>query len=282
MILLFYKYIWIEYPLQIQKWQRRLSVSLGLTGRIIIAQEGINGTVGGTDTAIYQYTEAVSQHPLFSAIDFKKSVGSAADFPKLSVVIKKEIVHLNIDPATLPASEGGTHISPEQAHQLLQERSNDFVVLDARNAYESRIGAFTGAITPDIQNFREFPQYVDAHIDTFRGKRVLLYCTGGVRCERASAYLKRTGAAAEVMQLTGGIHMYAEQYPDGFFRGKNYVFDERIAIPVNEDVIGRCEYCHIPYDTYRSCVRSSCNKQLIICPPCLAQQGGVCTTVCRS
>ena len=129
---------------------------------------------------------------------------------------------------TVTAKNGGKHLTPEETHNLIAQKPNDLVILDARNDYEWRIGAFEGAIKPDIEHFRQFPKFVDDNLEQFKDKQVLMYCTGGIRCERASTYLKEKGVAKNVYQILGGIHRYAEQYPDGFFRGKNYVFDDRI------------------------------------------------------
>jgi len=280
-VILFYRYVTIAYPKQLQKWQRRLCESLQLTGRIIIAHEGINGTVGGTVDAIESYKQELAAHELFTGIDIKESNGSAAHFPRLSVVVKDEIVHLGIDPNHLTASTGGRHLTPREAHELMQDAPEDLVLLDARNNYESRIGAFVGAVRPDIKNFRDFPDYIDQHLEQFRNKRVVMYCTGGVRCERASAYLQQKKVAQEVLQIAGGIHRYVEQYPNGFFRGKNYVFDNRIALKVNDDIIGQCNSCARPYDRYTNCVNTTCNEQIILCPDCTIPSKTTCSPHCH-
>jgi predicted sulfurtransferase len=264
-IALFYKYVPIRYPVQLQKWQRRLCEALGLKGRIIIAHEGINATVGGKSEDVTRYVEETGAHELLKHIDFKLSDGCGEDFPRLSVLVKPEIVRLGISPDTLPAQESGRHLTPQEAHNLLQERPKDLVVLDARNQYEWEIGAFADAVKPPIDNFRELPSYLDNNLEYFRDKQVLMYCTGGVRCERASAYLKSKDVARDVMQIEGGIHRYVEEYPNGFFRGKNYVFDGRGAMQVNNDVLGQCLQCKSASDRQVSCSNPSCRQQLIVC-----------------
>lgn len=264
-VLLFYKYVTIRYPVQMQKWQRRLCESLNLKGRIIIAHEGINGTLGGTAEETALYIEALKAHELFHDVDMKTSQGSAQDFPRLSVVVRPEIVHLGINDNQVSAEQAGCHVSPEEAHAMLSHKSDDLLVFDARNKYESDIGAFEGAIKPPLDNFRELPGYVDDNLEQFRDKTVLMYCTGGVRCERASAYLKQKEVAREVLQISGGIHRYVEAYPDGFFRGKNYVFDNRTALPVTHDTLGACVYCEKPCSDYSACSNSMCREQLLIC-----------------
>jgi len=281
-ILLFYKYVPLENPVAIQDWITNLCNKFNLKGRIILATEGINATVGGSKESCQEFVAELNHHPLFGDIDFKQSNGDARHFPRLKISIRKEIVALGIDPQELTADQGGTHLTPAQVHQLLQENPNDLVILDARNNYESRIGAFEGAVAADIENFRDFPAYIDQHIEQFKDKKVLMYCTGGIRCERASAYLKKTGATQQVYQLTGGIARYVEQFPHGFFKGKNYVFDGRIAMNVSNDVLSNCDWCKVSCDEYSNCINASCNKKIICCTSCLSKHNNTCTTNCRA
>lgn len=279
-ILLYYKYVLIDDPHAIMRWQKELCNNLRLRGRILIAKEGINGTVGGTDEATKEYTQQLLAHPLFNDVDVKSSEGSANDFPRLKVVVRDTIVNLGIAPSELTTADTGVHLTPAQVHQLLIDKPENLVVLDTRNQCETAIGRFVDAIIPPIDTFRDFPQYVDEHINMFDGKKVLMYCTGGVRCERATAYLKKKGIAQEVYQIEGGIHRYVEQYPDGFFRGKNYVFDDRIALRVNDDVLSNCSLCDISCDSYLNCRNALCNKHFICCTECNAKYAGCCGQEC--
>jgi len=279
-VILFYKYVSLEFPVQIQKWQRRLCTELGLTGRIILAAEGINGTLAGSNTALEQYKKAMLDHPLFTEIDFKESPGSIHNFPRLFISIKEEIVKLGIPSQKIRAVDGGRHLTPAQAHALLKQNPHDLVLLDGRNNYESRIGTFAGAITPPIENFRELPEYIDNNSELFKDKTVLMFCTGGIRCERASAYLKQKNVAREVLQISGGIHRYVEQFPQGYFKGKNYVFDGRVALTVTDDILTNCDNCAQPYDAYENCINAQCNKQIILCPACLPQRKSSCSNTC--
>ncbi len=279
-ILLFYKYVAIQYPKQVLKWQTRLCTELELKGRIILAHEGINATLGGTAENINRYKAAMEKHPLFGSIDFKESDGAANYFPRLRIVIKNEIVYLGLDPALIKAEDGGTHVTPAQAHQMMQEKAENLLILDCRNTYETTVGTFVDAVRPNTQYFREFPGYVDTNADMFKGKQVLMACTGGIRCERASAYLKSKGVAEQVYQIEGGIHRYIEQFPDGLFRGKNYVFDARVTVQVNNDVLGSCALCQAPHDEYANCMNASCNKHFICCASCLEKYKGSCSQTC--
>lgn len=282
-ILLFYKYVSIHNVQEICDWMMATCKGLDLKGRVILASEGINATLAGSLDATFVFIKIMNSHPLFKNIDFKDSL-EAADyeyFPRLRVVIKKEIVRMDVDPESVTARDAGKHLTPEQAHKLLENKPEDLVVLDGRNFYEARVGHFEGAIKPEIQYFRDFPEYINKNLEQFKDKQVFMYCTGGIRCERASAYLKLKGVAKEVYQLKGGIHRYIEKFPNGFFRGKNYVFDDRIEVGVNNDIVGTCDICQKPYDTYTNCLNASCNKHFICCPDCKEVLAETCSSECK-
>lgn len=279
-ILLYYSYVHVPKPSEEVKAHKKLCDELGLKGRIFIAQEGINGTVGGSDEATAQYKQAMNNHPLFNGIDFKESEGGAECFPRMKVTAKSTIVNLGVDPREFTAEQRGTYLSPEEVHQLLTENPDDLIVLDARNNYEWRVGTFEGAITPDIDNFRDLPEYLDENLEEYKDKRVLMFCTGGIRCERATGYLKAKHVAKEVYHVKGGIHRYAEKYPDGYFRGKNYVFDARLTQKITDDILGTCDHCTTPNDDYTNCVNAACNKQIIVCPECVDTYHNTCGDTC--
>lgn len=284
-IILFYKYVNIQHPKSTQKEQFRLCQDLGLKGRIILAEEGINGTLGGPIDKIETYKKIMDDHDLFNNIDFKESEGSADDFPRLRIVIKNEIVHLGCDPQEVTCKDGGQHVSPEEAHHLMEEAPEDLVILDTRNDYEARIGTFVHKKAPTLippkKNFREFPEYIDENLEKLKGKKVLMACTGGIRCERASAYVNKKGIAKKVYQINGGIHRYVEKYPDGYFRGKNYVFDSRIAIRVNDDILAECDLCCAPCDDYTNCINAQCNNHFIACNTCKETYNNSCSQECQ-
>lgn len=281
-IIIFYKYVAIENPHQLVTEQRQLCEQLGLKGRLIIAHEGVNGTFGGTEEATEKYKEYMHAHKLFHDVDFKDSPGEADHFPRLKVIFKKEIVNLGIDPKELSAEDAGIALTPEEIHALLESKPQDLVILDTRNNYESRVGHFANALIPDINYFRQFPEYIDQNIDQFKDKRVLMYCTAGVRCERATAYLKKKNVAKNVFHIRGGIHRYVEAFPDGHFRGKNYVFDGRVTHSITDDILTHCEHCKISYDEYSNCINAECNKQIIACPTCIEVYHNTCSERCQN
>lgn len=282
-ILLYYKYVHLENPETVKNWQLVLCKKLNLVGRIIIATEGINGTLSGSVEATNQYVEAMQHDERFADIDFKKTVVDGNDeyFPKLRVVIKNEIVHLGLDKEQFSVAHGAQHLTPAQTHALLEKNPDDLVILDGRNLYEARVGKFTNAIVPPIDYARNFADYIDENAELFRDKEVLMYCTGGVRCERKSAYLSAKNVAKKVYQIEGGIHRYVEQFPNGFFRGKNYVFDGRVTVPVNDDILSTCDLCPTACDEYTNCQNARCNNQFIACKPCLEKYTNCCSPTCH-
>ena len=211
-VLLFYKYVEIEYPKRIIKWQKQICHNLNLTGRILIGKEGINGTVGGSDVNTDLYISIMQKNELFSDMEFKQSIGDATCFPKMRIAERNEIVTLGLSVDDIKTG-GGKHLKPEQTHNLIASSPKDLVMIDVRNDYEWKVGRFTGAplINPKTQTFKEFPEFIDKNLDQFKDKQVLMYCTGGVRCERASTYLQKKGIAKKIYQMDGGIHKYVEK-----------------------------------------------------------------------
>jgi len=281
-IILFYKYIDIVYPKQIMKWQQEICKDLQLKGRVLISHEGINGTLGGSVENLDRYKKLMSEHELFGNIDFKESAGGPECFPRLSVKVRTEAVSLGIAYDKLTLRNAGQPLTPQKTHALITEKPEDLIILDARNNYEWAIGKFENAITPNIENFRDLPKYLDENLDQFKDKQVLMYCTGGIRCERASAYLNEKNVAKKVYQMEGGIHRYVEEYPDGFFRGKNYVFDGRISVRVNDDILGSCAICSQPCDDYYNCLNAVCNEHFICCQPCIEKLNKTCSEQCKT
>ncbi|XP_072215839.1 thiosulfate sulfurtransferase/rhodanese-like domain-containing protein 2 [Excalfactoria chinensis] len=291
-VLLYYCYCEVKDPEKLCAWQKALCQHLHLTGKVRVASEGINGTVGGSKVATNLYIEVMLAQPLFKDIlcrdDFKTSAGGAHCFPDLRVGVFKEIVPLGIDPKEVSYKETGIHLTPQEFHRevehYLSQSSQgqcDTILLDCRNFYESKIGRFQGCLAPDIRKFSYFPSYVDENLKLFKNKRVLMYCTGGIRCERGSAYLRSKAVCKEVYQLKGGIHKYLEEFPDGFYRGKLFVFDDRYAICSNEDVISACRYCGTLWDQYKLCSSQHCRQLVLTCLSCRKKGLTACCPLCQ-
>lgn len=283
-ILLYYKYTTIEDPEAFALEHDAFCRSLGLLGRIIVAKEGINGTVSGVKSATETYMKAMHKDARFADMVFKIDDSTGHAFKKLFVRPKSEIVHLKLEDDVNPSELTGQRLSPQAFHNMLMQE--DVVVIDGRNDYEYELGHFRNAIRPDVKAFREFPDWIEAHKDELTGKTVLTYCTGGIRCEKLSGYLLRQGIE-NVYQLDGGIVTYGKDpnVRGHLFDGKCYVFDERISVQVNhtdEDVvIGKCEHCGEPTDRYINCGYLDCHQQHLCCEACDETWHGFCSEVCE-
>jgi UPF0176 protein len=231
----FYKFTPLPHPEQVAALLRELVSHKrvdGLIGSILVATEGINGMLAGTPEAVNRIEEALLQEPAFAGaftgMVFKRSACTTPPFGKMKVHVKKEIVPLGID--GVDARRTGINVSPQDWRELIREP--DVVLLDNRNSFEYRLGHFEGAIDPLVANFRDFPAYVRAHAQEWKaqGKRVAMYCTGGIRCEKTSAWMLDMNLP--VYQLEGGILNYFQQVPDAEldWRGECFVFDNRVAL----------------------------------------------------
>ena len=226
----FYKFVTLDDPEGVIAQLRVLTAEL--LGSILVATEGINGMVAGSAGQLDAFENVLRSDPYFTgkfaSIDFKRSPCKTAPFGKMKVYRKPEIVPLGI--AGVDGTQTGTSVSPEEWRKLITE--DDVVLLDNRNSFEYRLGRFKNAIDPQVTNFRDFPKYVEAHIPQWKaeGKRVAMYCTGGIRCEKTSAWMKELDIP--VFQLDGGILNYFRQMPDAEkdWEGECFVFDNRIAL----------------------------------------------------
>ena len=286
--ILFYKYVAIADPDAFADEQRQLCSALALTGRVRVAREGINGTLAGATSRAREYVGAMARDARFADVDWKWSRGVARGVfdGSLRVLVKPELVALGVaglaapappppgaDAAAAAAATG--HLAPEEFDAALRARdAATTVLLDVRNGYESQVGRFADATDPRTRNFSQLPAWCAAHAERLRAAdAVYIYCTGGIRCEKARELLLSGAVGAQrVYQLRGGIHRYLEAYPDGgLFRGKNFVFDRRVAVPpgARDDVFGRCERCAAPWDEFRDDVRCAvCRMLVLLCPAC--------------
>ncbi len=282
-ILLYYKYVQIDDHEEFAKEHLELCKSLGLRGRIIVASEGLNGTVSGTTEATNAYMEQLHADPRFKDIIFKIDRSSHHAFKKMFVRAKKEIVNLSLKSDINPKTLTGKRLKPKEFYEYLQR--DDIVVIDGRNDYEYDIGHFRGAVRPSIKAFRQFPEWIRKHKDEFKGKKILTYCTGGIRCEKLSGLFMREGFE-DVYQLDGGIVTYGKDADakGQLFDGKCYVFDERISVPVNQVeniIVGRCIHCGAAVDSYINCGYLDCHLQHICCEACDTNYHGFCSHECE-
>ncbi len=283
-ILLYYKYIPLEHPEKITGLQKVLCQKLNLKGRIIIAKEGINGTVEGLDHDITTYMEETRKIPEFADIQFKISKGTGTAFPRLSVKTRNEIVTLGRPELfPRPGETGAAYLSPDELHSWFQNKEKDFVIFDMRNDYEFEAGRFDNSVVMPVRYFRDIPQHV-REIEKMKHKTVVAVCTGGVRCEKGTAYLKKELGFKDVYQLHEGIVTYMNKYPQGHFKGSLYVFDNRMTMRsegMPEVILGKCEGCAEACEQFVNCSLSTCRKQSIFCNECLEKMGGKDKCICR-
>ncbi len=285
-VLLYYRYVRIDNPEDYMREHRSLCQELGLRGRIIIGEEGINGTVSGSAASTGAYIATLNADPRFAEMEFKIDPADDHVFPKLSIKVRDEIVRLGLDQTTDvdPNSVTGERLSPTEFYQKMQEE--EVVIIDGRNDYEAELGRFKNAICPPVENFREFPDWLRDHADELRGKKILTYCTGGIRCEKLSGLIKNEGFE-EVYQLDGGIVKYVKdpEVQGRDFEGLCYVFDERVGVEVNRTdtrkVISHCRYCGTEEPHYGNCKWPECNEQIFVCPECREKHGLFCSSDCR-
>lgn len=278
-VLLYYCYTPIENPELFREEHHRLCLSLRLLGRIIVAPEGLNGTVSGLTADCEEYMRIVKADPRFATLEFKVEEAPAHTFQKLHVRVKPEIVHVGL-PHIKPYERTGVHLSPQEFRDMKDQ--DDVVVLDVRSDYEHELGRFKNAVTLDIENFREFPEKV-ADLEQYKDKKILTYCTGGIKCEKASAFLLEQGFE-NVYQLHGGIIKYGLEAGGEDFEGKCYVFDGRVAVDVNHvnpSIISQCYHCHTPSSRMVNCANPHCNAHVPLCEACGEQLDGACSTTCQ-
>lgn len=285
-VLLYYLYFPLDDPQEYMKEHRALCEDLELLGRILIGDEGINGTVSGTVANTQAYMNALQSDPRTAKIEFKIDPCDEHLFPKLSIKVRDEIVTLgleaedDIDPNEIT----GTHLNAEEFYQAMQE--DDVIIIDGRNKYEADMGKFKNAVVPEIDSFREFPEWFRERADEMKHKKILTYCTGGIRCEKLSGFLLQEGCE-DVSQLDGGIIKYSKdpETKGRDFEGLCYVFDKRVGIEANftetRKIISTCRHCGETVAEYSNCGWPDCNRQFFICPNCIEKEGSYCCSECR-
>ncbi len=270
--LLFYQYTEIAEPERLKERERAVCEVLGLTGRVIIAPEGVNATLEGTEDAIARYVEHLKKDKRFKKTDFKITEGNGALFPRLSIKVRSEIVTTHLPEAIDPTKDTGVHLAPEQLKKWFDE-GKDFEIIDMRNDFEYDVGHFRGSHKSGMKHFRDIEQVVPqfAHV---KDKPVLTVCTGGVRCEKASAYLKQKGFK-EVYQLHGGMHRFMEKYPGEDFLGTLYTFDGRVTMDFGgeREIVGKCVHCGAPSERFADCLEDTCGSHFIACDACRDEKG---------
>lgn len=279
----FYRYVQIENPTALRNELFTTWSQLGVLGRVYLSQEGINAQISVPQPEVVNFRKLIDASPLFTGVPFKYAIEErATSFWKLIIKVRKQIVADNLAPGTFDITRVGTHLNAEAFNAAIDHGA---VVVDMRNKYESDIGRFENAITPQAQTFGDELQEVLSTLADKKSEKVLLYCTGGIRCEKASAFLKHHGFE-DVNQLYGGIINYKHEIEqaglESKFKGKNFVFDGRMAEAITDDVLGKCFTCKSPADTYDNCASDLCHALFIQCADCKTKMLGTCSDDCRS
>ena len=274
-VILYYGFAPVADPLALKLWQKTLCEANNLKGRILISEHGINGTLGGEQDDLKKYIKETKQFPGFKKIDFKWSEGTGHDFPRLSVKVKPELVafgtpdEIKVDVNGVVG--GGKHLKPYEVDKLVEERGDDVIFFDGRNAYEAKIGKFKNAIVPDVETTHDFINEIESgKYDHIKDKPIVTYCTGGVRCEILSVVMKNRGFK-EIYQIDGGIVRYGEKFhDDSLWEGSLYIFDNRMITDFSDKakVIGKCDKCGAATKQFYNCNTATCHELVLLCKPC--------------
>lgn len=281
----FYRYVRIHDPAAfrsklLEKWSE-----LGCFGRIYVASEGINAQMNVPEDTWDAFDAWVQAQPELSGVPYKVAVeeGEAPSFYKLTIKVRDKIVADGLDDSSFDVTKTGEYLTAEEMNAYIDDP--EAVVVDMRNNYESEVGHFEGAITPNVVTFRDELKVTPDTLRIHKNKKIALYCTGGIRCEKASAWLRHNGFS-NVKHLKGGIIDYARQVKEkgleNKFRGKNFVFDERLGERISDEVIAKCHLCRrTPADTHYHCQNQICHTLFIGCDNCLKKRSGYCTLRCQ-
>lgn len=280
----FYKYFRIANPKAFRDQFYADMATIGVFGRVYVAEEGINAQISVPREHVVELRHRLEKTPEMEGIRLNVAIeDDGKSFLKLKVKVRPKIVADGLTDFTFDGTGGGIHLNAEEWNQLLDDPNA--VVVDMRNHYESEVGRFDHANCPDVDTTRDLLPHVAQGFSHAKNKKLLMYCTGGIRCEKASAYMRQQGYQ-EVYQLNGGIIDYARQVRDkgleSRFHGKNFVFDDRLGERITPDVIAHCHQCGTPCDTHTNCKNKACNLLFIQCPTCAQQHDGCCSTVCHS
>ena len=274
-ILLYYKFQPIEDVEYFIRVHKRKCAELGIVGKVLVGKEGVNGSVAGSKELMEKYKEFVHSIKGFEGVMFKEELGKESPFNKMIVRKRKEIVSLHKD---VDMSKKGNYVNPEEFLNGVEDEN--VIILDARNDYEYEVGKFKGAVNPNIKTFREFPEFVEKFKEN-KKKKIYMYCTGGIRCEKASLYMEQEGFE-DVHQLHGGIINFRQEIPDKAWEGKCFVFDKRLVSKDSEssEAIANCVSCNEVSDLQRNCKNVACDLLVVQCSNCQEKFHGCCSNGC--
>src|SRR5690554_1201362 len=281
-VILYYHYTYIDDLESFREIHLNYCIKNNLLGRIYIAKEGINGTLSGLKDDVEKYMQHLRDDVRFKDIVFKVDEADEHAFNKMHVRIKKELVNLSLEEDINPKKLTGEYVEPKDFYERMKDENT--IVIDARNDYEHMVGHFRGAIKPNIRNFRDLPKWIKENEEILKGKHILTYCTGGIRCEKLSGFLKAEGHE-NVGQLKGGIVTYGkdEVAKGQLWDGQCYVFDNRLKVPINQVehvIVGKDHFDGTPCERQINCANPECNKQILTSEENEHEYLGGCTLAC--
>lgn len=279
----FYKYHRLADPDASRNQLYKAWAPIGVLGRIYVAQEGINAQLSVPRAHFEDFRKSLDDTGFLKGVRLNIAIqDDAKSFFVLKIAVKKKIVADGLRDETFDASDSGVHLSAAAFNEL--SAKPDTVIVDMRNHYESEVGHFRNAILPDVDTFKEALPVVETMLSDRKDSNVIMYCTGGIRCEKASAWMKHRGFK-HVFQLDGGIIEYARQVKaeglENKFVGKNFVFDDRLGERISPEVISVCHQCGQPCDTHTNCKNDGCHLLFIQCEACAAKYNGCCSEDCK-
>lgn len=280
----FYAYAQIQNPTQFRNELFLAWNPLEVLGRIYVANEGINAQLSLPADHFYEFKDTIEKYEFMQGIRLNIAVEQDDhSFLKLTIKVRDKIVADGLNDETFDATNIGIHLKAKEFNELLEDPNT--IVVDMRNHYESEIGHFVNAIKPDVDTFRESLPIIEGQLAEHKqDKKLLMYCTGGIRCEKASAYFKHKGFE-NVYQLEGGIIEYTRQVKaeglESKFIGKNFVFDHRLGERITDDIVSQCHQCGKPCDNHTNCLNEGCHLLFIQCDECAQAMDGCCSTTCQ-
>ena len=278
----FYKYVDISVPNELRDELYEVWNQMGVFGRVYIADEGINAQVSIPQQNWEMFKDSVRNNDLFRDVKIKKAIQEGSSFYKLKIKVRKELVAYDVPKESYDMRKVGKHLTASEYNLALDRE--DSTVVDMRNYYESEIGRFENAIIPDVETSKELLPEVKNLLKGKENEKILLYCTGGIRCEKASSYLIKSGFK-DVSQLQGGIIQYAHDIKrndmKSKFRGKNFVFDDRLGERITDDVLASCHICGDSCDDHTDCKNDACHILFIQCEKCKKLFNGCCSKECQ-
>ena len=280
----FYKYHFIAHPKQFRDELYLLLDGINTKGRIYLATEGVNGQVSVPSEKVDIFKEKLYSIPFLYGVRLNTAVDdNGKSFFKLTIKVRSKIVADGLDDANFNPADTGVHLDAEAFNRLTDDPNT--LLIDMRNHYESEVGYFENAIRPDVETFREELQLAEDLLTDNKDKNLVMYCTGGIRCEKASAWMKHKGFK-NVFQLDGGIIQYAKQVKESGiknkFKGVNFVFDERLGERISDDIVAHCHQCGAPCDSHKNCANDACHLLFIQCPNCAVQYNNCCSVECTN